>query len=83
MPTSLKQSRANCSSSRVCVAVTIVRTRALSLRHGREADALGEHALLEQPIGQRHRERRLADDHRRDRALAGARVEAERLRARP
>ena len=36
----------------------------------------------EQPIGQLHRQRAVADDDRRDRALAEAGVEAERLQAR-
>ena len=81
-PTFLKASSANCSSSRVCVAVTMVRTRALSRATVGKRDALREDALLEQPIRQLHRQRAVADDDRRDRALADAGVEAERLQAR-
>ena len=53
----------------------------LVARDGRKRDALREDALLEQPVRQLHRQRALADDHRRDRALAQAGVEAERLQA--
>src|SRR5262245_55202681 len=49
----------------------------LVLRDGWKRNALREHALLEEPIRERHRQRPVADDHRRDRTLAGARIEAE------
>src|SRR3989442_10369387 len=51
-------------------------------RYGWKRDALREHALPEEPIRQLHRERAVADDDRRDRALAQAGVEAERIEAR-
>ena len=78
-PTVAKTSSANCSSSRVCVAVTIVRTRALSRATVGKRDALREHALLEQPIRQPHRERAVAGNDRRDRAFAEPGIEPERL----
>ena len=48
-PTFANASSANCSSSRVCVAVTMVRTRALSRATVGKRDALREDAFLEQP----------------------------------
>ena len=54
LPTFPNMSSANCRSSRVCVAVTIVRKPRLAARHGREADALREDAALEQPIRHLH-----------------------------
>src|SRR5262245_16321341 len=50
----------------------------LVVRHSRESDALGEDPLLEQAIGQSHRQSGFADDHRSDRAFAEAGIEAER-----
>src|SRR5437868_5084941 len=44
-------------------------------RDGRKCDALHEHTFLKEPVRQLHRERAVADNHRRDRALAEARIE--------
>ena len=46
-------------------------------RYGRKRNALREDAVGEEPIRQRHRQRAVPDDHRCDRALADAGVEAE------
>src|SRR6478672_7474445 len=50
-------------------------------RDRRERDALGEDAFVEQTVRQLHGARAFADDHRRDRALAEAGVEAEPAQA--
>src|SRR5438128_8544161 len=47
-------------------------------RHGRKPDALREHPVGKQAIGERHRQGAVTDDHRGDRALAHAGVEAQR-----
>ena len=60
----------------------MVRTRALSRATVGKRDALREHARFEQVIRQLHRQRSVADDDRRDRALAEAGIEAERVQAR-
>ena len=73
LPALWKASSARSSSSRVCVAVTMVRTRAFALRHGRESDARGQHAFLEQGSRKLMGAFRLARHHRRDRRLADAR----------
>src|SRR5438309_11295377 len=44
----------------------------LVARHRRTPEALRDTAFLEQSIGQLHRQRSVADDDRRDRALADA-----------
>ena len=49
-----------------------------SLGNGRKADTLGKDAFLEEPVGETHRQRCIADDDGRDRALAGSRVEPQR-----
>src|SRR5262249_46969336 len=53
----------------------------LALRHGREADSGGEHALLEQLARELVRESGLADDHGGDRRLADAGIETGRCEA--
>src|SRR5690242_18096412 len=47
----------------------------LAARDGRKRDALSEHAFSEEAIRQLHRERVLADDHRRNRTFTGAGIE--------
>src|SRR5206468_1630307 len=51
----------------------------LPLRDGREPDPLREHPFVEQPIGERHRQCAITDDHRRNRTLAEPRIKTERL----
>ena len=51
--------------------------------HGRKADALREHAGVEQPVRQPHRQGRVTDDHGRDRTVAHPRVETEDRQALP
>src|SRR6187549_3910182 len=53
----------------------------LVARDGREGDRLGEHALLEQAVRKSIGFGAVAGDHRRDRALAQAGVEAKTLEA--
>src|SRR5207245_1263934 len=48
-------------------------------RNRRKSDSLRENAFFEQSVRQLHRQRGVTDDHRRDRTLAEAGVEAERL----
>src|SRR4029079_16891341 len=48
---------------------------------GRKRDALREHPFCEEPVGERHRKRAVTEDDRRDRALAEAGVEPQRLEA--
>src|SRR5688572_25667413 len=53
----------------------------LALRDGRESDALRKNAFFKQAVRQGHRTRPLPHDHGRNRALAGARIESQRLEA--
>ena len=69
-PTFANTSSANCSSSRGVRGRDDRPHAGLVARDGREGDALREDALVEQPVRQLHRQRAVADDHRRDRALA-------------
>src|SRR5206468_8407670 len=50
--------------------------------HSRIRNTLREHALFEQTVRQLHRQRAVADDNRRDRALAEAGIESERRKPR-
>ena len=74
-PTFRNTSSARSSSALVCVDATIVRTRALPFGHRGKPDARRQHAFIEQLARQLVRQRGLADNHRRDRRLADARVE--------
>ena len=80
-PTFANTSSANCSSSRVWVAVTMVRTRALSRATVGNAMPCAKTPSCEQAVRQLHRQRAVADDDRGDRAFAQAGVEAERLQS--
>ena len=81
LPTSARIASARVNSSWVWVAVTMVRMRALPLRHGGEADALREHSGGKKLAGEFVRQRRVTHDDGRDGRFAHAGIEAQLLQS--
>jgi len=79
-PTFSKTSIARSKSALLCVEATMVRTRALPWPPW-GTDAGGQHAFLEQLAREPVRQRRFADNHRRDGRLADPGVETSRREA--